>query len=168
MESLPHQLLYSGRKSPHFLACALRATTHRTPGQLASPFDLSQSWSPENDRLLGFRESSRVCCAPRPPRFLLSLCPTIFTLAWRWLCGLNWESGIGNELIPLSGMQACYHGGFYVLLDVHQQLRTFEHPPSNPVQQAPTCLSCQCPGLLLLCLQAAFPKCAFVTQQESP
>lgn len=105
---------------------------------------------------------------PAPPRFLLSLCPTIFTLASRWLCGLNRESGIGNELIPLSGMQACYRGGFYVLLDVHQQLGTFEHPPSNPVQQAPTCLSCQRPGLLLLYLQAAFPKRAFVTQQESP
>lgn len=37
MESLPHQLLYSGRRSPHVLACALLATTHS--GQAAGfPF----------------------------------------------------------------------------------------------------------------------------------
>lgn len=37
MESLPHQLLYSGRTSPHFLACALLATAHSS-GAAGFPF----------------------------------------------------------------------------------------------------------------------------------
>lgn len=154
MESLPHQLLYSGRKSPHFLACALWATTHRTPGWLASPFDLRQSWSPENGCRLGFRESPGLCCAPLPLPFasfflflpasslLLGDCMSV-----RSVDRSSQTDRIGDEPIPLSGLQLVTMGVLCVPTDVHRQLGTFEHlSPPNPL----SCTTAPNPPLLRL------------------
>lgn len=114
MESLPHQLLYSGRKSPHFLACALRATTHRTPRGGLLPLLISAKVGVR--RMPASLASGRAhvsAVPPSPLRFLLSLSPSVFTLAWRLhvssLSGRSSQTDrLGHARAPLRGMPARY------------------------------------------------------------